>query len=283
MRRLRRFSTVGRARPLSLALMLVGLTVSGGAVSAQSTYPPPPVVPECHITTVVGGPSTAGEDDILPVPLGGAIRVQGEAGCVTPGSTVEVWAQSHLILIHPGFLANADGSYRSPVITLPLHLDVGLHNIIPTFVADNQRFFCPIRIFGGGGGGGLVDPTGGGAVANPTRGGGGGGLGNTNGGGGGILPKTGAGLLMLVLWAIALIAVGTALALAARRRIARLQPVRLVGSRWRSRSNGPAALPPPDVPFMDTTGFVPTRPAGRAPSSSVTEADLVPEVRAWED
>ncbi|MGH2760909.1 MAG: hypothetical protein ACRDKJ_15270, partial [Actinomycetota bacterium] len=181
--------------------------------------------------------------------------------------------QSHRHNLHPGFTAETDGSFLSPPIQLSAHMTPGPHNIIARLTADNVERLFPILIVDAAG----RSPSGGGGlnnVANRNTGGG--------GGGGGVLPKTGAGILMLILWAIALIAAGTALVFAARRGGLRIQPLRVVSTRFRRRSATPLALPPPDVPFIDTAGFVPVRPR-RPEVDPVTEADVQHDPSNWDD
>jgi hypothetical protein len=263
---------MGRASRIGFVLLVVGFVSLPHAVLAQ--YPPPAVNPECH--TLIGGTGTVGGRTVFPYM--GTFRVEGEPGCTEGGSTIVVDGQSHRHNLHPGFTANADGSFRSPAIQLSAHMTPGPHNIIPRFTVGNVEFFCPILIVDAagrntnGGGGGLNN------AANRDGGGGGG------GGGGGVLPRTGAGILMLIVWAIALIAAGTALVFAARRGGLRVQPLRVVSTRFKRRSSGtPLALPPPDVPFIDTTGFVPVRPKRPAVDPGVTEADVQHDHQNWDD
>lgn len=274
MRRSRRYSRMGRASRIAFVLVVVGFVSAPHAVLAQ--YPPPPLNPECH--SLIGGTNTVGGRIVLP--FMGTFRVEGEAGCTEGGSTILVDGQSHRHSLHPGFTSNADGSFRSPPIQLSAHMTPGPHNIIPVFTVGNVEYFCPVLIVdaaardndnGGGGGGGLNN------VANRNTGAGG-------GGGGGALPKTGTGILMLIVWALALIAAGTALVFAARRGGLRVQPLRVVSARLKRRSSGtPLALPPPDVPFIDTTGFVPVRPKRPAVDPGVTEADVQHDTQTWDD
>jgi hypothetical protein len=54
-----------------------------------------------------------------------------------------------------------------------------------------------------------------------------------------------------------------------------LLPIRSTLGRLRS-SGKPPALPPPDVPFLDTRGFVPTRPPDEPRGDSIQD-DAPPE------
>ena len=271
MKQRKRFNDMGRTHRLAVLVMSVALvTVMGAPAIAQ--YPPAPLNPECH--SLIGGSGTQGGRTVLPYL--GTFRVQGGPGCTEGGSEIEVDGQSHRINLHPGFAANADGSFLSPVIRLSPHMTPGPHQIIPVFTVGNVEFFCPILIVdasttGGGGGGGAV------TNARDTTNGGGGG-----GGGGGVLPRTGTGIIMLILWALALVGLGTALVFAARRGGLRAQPLRVVGARFRKRGDQPPALPAPDVPYIDTTGFVPVRPQRASVEPSVTEADVA-SAETWDD
>ncbi len=262
-------------RRTAVITFVVALGALASVTPGWAQLYPPPALPECHVVTVVGG--TIEQAGRIVVPFQGTIRVAGEAGCASATGTVEIDAQSHRFNLGR-VTPNADGSYRSGLLRLPAHMRPGPHRIMPT-VPGRGLFVCPILV--------VADPAAAnlGGVPNPAGGGGGGGLNTTGGGGGGggILPKTGSGILALVMWALALLGIGTGLVFAARRDTVtvRLQPRRLFSLRFRSRGRSIPALPAPDVPFMDTAGFVPVRPQATAVATSVvTEADVVQETDA---
>jgi hypothetical protein len=178
------------------------------------------------------------------------IRIEGFRGCAPEGSRVRIDVESERVFL-AAFDARADGSFISPPITLPPTLNPGPHRIIVlTPSGDVAR---PV----------LVE-----FVA-------------TNGGA--DAPATGGSLALLVLWGMALIAAGTALAAAAWRAVRTLDPMRLMSIR-RRRPEAPKALPPPEVPFFDTTGFG-TKPATPPMwHETITEADAPQADRTkWRD
>jgi hypothetical protein len=197
------------------AALFAGAALTGTAPHAGAQYPPPPINAECHILQVVGAPTTTQGGRIV-VPFQGTIQVAAAPECAQSGEEVEIWAQSHLIRIHDGFNAAADGSYTSPPIQLPAHLAPGPHQIRPRHLQSNVEYFCPILVVDAAtdtataplaaGGGGALRPA-------SSNGGGGGG-----GGGGGLLPKTGVNIVTLVLFALGLIGAGTMMRRAASRR-----------------------------------------------------------------
>lgn len=257
----KRSSDMDKQKRLLLAAGLVLLLCAPTAALAQ--YPP-----QIGLCAHLVGSAV--------VQVQGTIQIEGGANCAEANGLVAVDAQSHRFNLHPGFRARPDGSYTSPLLTLPAHMRPGPHRLIAV-VENRGEVVLPILVVGpgadmtGGGGGG-----GGGALRTVSGRGGGG------GGGGGALPKTGAGIAMLILWALALIALGTALVYATKRGRIRLQPLRVVSSRLKRRDTGPLALPAPDVPYIDTTGFVPTRPL-RPIDPGTTEADVHRSPSGWDD
>ncbi len=204
----------------------------------------------------------------------GVFRIEGGPGCANPGSQGHVDGQSHrFTFADSSFIVRPDGSYSSPTLRLAAHQAPGPHSLFAVF--PEGEVVLPILVVGNGGGGGLTDTndTSGSPTNSNNSAGGGGGLAATNrtaaGGGGGILPKTGLGILTLILWAIALIAAGTWLVIAARRRL-EWQGLQAAGLS-RSRDQHPLALPMPEVPFLDTRGFSHVRPAVPPPAPNDAE------------
>jgi LPXTG-motif cell wall-anchored protein len=242
-----------------------GLMLLVPAIPASAGYPQP----AANCADLNGEQGTSGGRFVLE--FLGSFSVSGGPGCGS-GTGGHVDGQSHrFTFAGSNFAVNADGSFGSPTLTLPSHMGPGPHRLFTVF-NDGSEVVLPILVVGAN------ETTGGGDTNNDTTGGGGGlasAANRTNGGGGGgLLPKTGGNILMLVLWAIALIAAGTALVLAARKRGFGWQPLRIAG-RARERDIV-RALPAPEIPFLDTTGFVPIRP-GVVPLPPVTGTDLVTE------
>jgi hypothetical protein len=219
----------------------------------------------------------------------GDLRVAAIQGCCDANSRVDVYIESvrtFLGTVH----AAEDGSYLG-VFTLPASIGPGLHHIIANIEGCGE-LRGELQVLaadtgsddagGGTGGGGGGDPGGGGG-SGPGGGGPGGGGGSGPGGGGGgssgdgvpgglgdgttvlgttventgggILPRTGGDLLRLLLWAIVLVAFGALTVLATKRLRRRFVPAFAGGG---PRGQRPiAALPPPEVPFVDTSRFVP--------------------------
>lgn len=249
-------------------LSLIAALVLAPTSSALAGYPP-----TLHLCADLAG--EAGQNGgRLVLEVEGVFRIEGGPGCANPGSQGHVDGQSHrFTFTGSNFVAAADGSYASPTLRLPAHMTAGPHSLFSVF--PEGEVMLPILVVSSGGSGDTNDPDTNNTTGSPTGSnqslGGGGGLATTAkraaGGGGGILPKTGAGILTLILWAIALIAVGTWLVIAARRRLEwhRLQAG---GSRSRSHDPYPRALPMPEVPFFDTRGYSHVRPAVPPPTSN---------------
>ncbi|HYZ91630.1 MAG TPA: LPXTG cell wall anchor domain-containing protein [Actinomycetota bacterium] len=252
--------------------ILAGFLLGGAALPAFAGYPLAPA----NCASLNGGQGT--QDGRVVLEAGGTFSISGGPGCGS-GTAGHIDGQSHrFTFAGSNFAVNANGSFSSPSLTLPSHMGPGPHRLFTVF-NDNSEVVLPILVVGS-------DTTGGGnenTNSSPTGGGGGGLTSAANrtsggGGGGGLLPRTGSSILMLILWAMALIATGTALVFAARKRGFEWQPLRIRGRRPQKR-DVVRALPAPDIPFIDTTGFVPTKP-GVAPApmpeaNLVTEADLL--------
>lgn len=246
-------------------LVLTGAIVLAAPGSAWAGYPP-----TLELCADLSG--EAGQNGgRLVLTVEGVFRIEGGQGCANPGSQGHVDGQSHrFTFADSNFVVRADGSYSSPTLRLPAHMTPGPHSLFAVF--PEGEVVLPILVVSDGGGGGTTDsddtngsPTDG-SPTNRTSAGGGGGLTTARtaaGGGGGILPKTGAGILTLVLWAIALIATGTWLVIAARRR---LEWQRSDAFGRRANVKPPRALPMPEVPFLDTRGFSHVRPAVPPPA-----------------
>ncbi len=219
---------------------------------------------KCNV--IIGGSGL--NDGRTVFPQGGSFRVIGGAGCATPNGTVRIDTDSdRFTFANATFRARADGSYRSLLLALPVHLALGAHRII-TFAQGGGEYVSPILIFES-----EVN------VAAPAE--------DTSGVGDGLkitTTTTKSGGASLV-WALALLAAATALVLEARKRGRRLHAIRSPGIRLgRRRPATPLALPAPDIPHIDTRGFVPMRPETaplrarsmtEARPAAITEADLL--------
>lgn len=158
----------------------------------------------------------------------GELFLQGRAGCAAPHGDVSFTVESDPVVLG-STQAFEDGSYRA-TFTLPAAVQPGDHTVIAD-VEGRGEVRQPLVV---------IDAS--------TRVGG---VSQANEGSGGLLPRTGAGIAVLVLWAVAMLGLGTALVLAARRRFA------LAGAPGRARTV--LALPAPEVPRIDTSRFVPYR------------------------
>jgi hypothetical protein len=187
----------------------------------------------------------------------GAIKVGGVKGCFVDGSRVDVYVEStrrFLGTVH----AAEDGSFLGDY-KLPSSIKAGSHHIVVA-VEKRGEFRGPLLVLPRGAtGAGDGAGTGASVLGSSVR--------NTSGGGGGILPRTGADLFRLVMWALILIGLGTLLVLATMRVSEKLAPARTSSRRTRSR-RAVAALPPPEVPFVDTSRFVPYRPGTQRSAST---------------
>lgn len=197
----------------------------------------------------------------------GDFRVAAVSGCCERGARVDVYMESERVYLGTVFAAE-DGSYQA-TFRLPVSIRAGVHHVI----ADIQgcgELRREIQVLGadaagsnpGGSnpGGSVPDgsvPDGVSALegTSPTTV-----LGTnfTNADGGGILPRTGGDLLRLLLWALVLVLFGTVLVVSARRRGLRYLWLRVRGHRHVRRSDV-LALPPAEVPVVDTSRFMPYR------------------------
>lgn len=238
------------------------------SVSARTQYPPPPVG-----TRPPGGPPGGGPPPGRPPnnPPGqelageacltttratqheGPLRVKGQKRCAAPNGTVRVTINSDPVVM-PSFQALEDGSF-SHDYCLPASVTPGDHTVVVDIVGRENEITRSLTVSQndatacegtraadtGAGGGTSVLGT---SERNPAA------------GGGGILPRTGGDLLRLLLYALVLVLFGSTLVVAARRRGLRLADLPLFRG---SRTRAIAALPPPEVPFVDTSRFVPYR------------------------
>lgn len=161
------------------------------------------------------------------------LRVAAISGCCEAGARVDVYVESDRVFLGT-VRANDDGSYFGE-FTLPASIKQGRHTLIADIEGCGE-FRGALEVLGEGAS----------VLGTSTR--------NTSGAGGGILPRTGGDFLKILLWALILIAFGAALIVLTRR----FAPARagVPGAR-----RDIPALPPPEVPFVDTSRFVPYRSA----------------------
>lgn len=177
--------------------------------------------------------------------------MKGQKRCAAPNGTVRVTINSDPVVM-PSFQALEDGSF-SHDYCLPSSVTPGNHTVVVDIDGRENEISRPLTV--GPNDAAACDGT----RAAETSGGGTTVLGTSErnpGAGGGILPRTGGDLLRLLLYALVLVLFGSTLVLAARRRGLRFADLALFRSQ---RARAIAALPPPEVPFVDTSRFVPYR------------------------
>ena len=167
----------------------------------------------------------------------GDVEMRGGEGCAEPFGDVDFYAESARVFIGATTAAE-DGSYRA-VRTLPASVMPGEHEIVAD-IEGRGELRRDITVL---------------PIGSDVQGGPVGGTDDTDGG---VLPRTGAGILLLILFALALIGLGSLLAASAWRYRYQLAPVRVFGARFGRKTRRPLALPAPGLQFIDTSRFVPT-------------------------
>jgi hypothetical protein len=222
---------------------------------------------------------------------GGKVHVKGNEHCVEPNGNAEFTVRSDPVFLG-ALVALEDGSFDR-TYTLPHAVPCGNHSLVMDADGRSTTISRPLVVTCAASAAGSVgDPAGsvgdaagsvgddgtrvlGSTIANSSR-------------GNGILPRTGADLFRLLLWALILLAFGTLLVMSTWRWSQRFAPVRALGKRFVPTRSGPlAALPAPEVPFVDTSRFVPYRSApertypsrsgGRGRRTSGTTWDTAPK------
>ncbi len=195
----------------------------------------------------------------------GALRVAGLKGCVPPFGDVGISVESTPVFLGT-IRANQDGSYFG-VLRLTSSIEAGQHHVVGD-IEQRGELRRALQVLDSGAATVL-----GTSVRNAS-------LTSTGSGGGGVLPRTGGDILKVLLWALILVGFGTLLIVATRR----LAPAG-ASHTGRVRERRPvAALPLPEVPFIDTSRFVPSRsaPGRRAASGSAHSAHGAPATSAWD-
>jgi hypothetical protein len=174
--------------------------------------------------------------------IGKKRRVTGKAGCAAAGVTVEVFLRSSdgSTEISLGTtVANAKGKYKLKVPVVP-NVTTGSY-VVVVRLPDGTEFTYPIVVALAGSFSALTD-------------------------------RSPGSYAILSIWTLVLLSLAFFLVYAPRRGL-RLLPS---FGRLRFSSNKVPALPPPDVPFLDTRGFVPTHP-------QEPEGPAVPPEDDWGD
>jgi hypothetical protein len=272
---------------VAFALVCVGLTT----LSAEGQlYPPPPIGGSGNSGTgnnntntntfgSTGSQSASAADDGPACDLDTCLRFSGEvdgkfvsgrveelgdvrvaslSGCCDALAKVDIYMETTRVYLGTVYAAE-DGSY-SAQFTLPSSIKAGTHTIIADIEGCGE-LKRTVQVLGSGAS--VLGTT----VRNTAGASGTGGLTAS----GGILPRTGRDLLLWLVWAIVLIAFGIILVVAAWRWSQRYDRFRKLGRRVERARGGVPALPPPQVPFVDTSRFVPygSRTGSRAGRSNV--------------
>ena len=212
---------------------------SGGSGGSSSGTSDADDEPACDLATClrfagqVGAGFVTGRAQEL-----GKLRVAAVEGCCQSFARVDVYMESERVFLGT-VRATEDGSYAGE-FTLPSSIKAGQHHIIADIEGCGELRGA-IEVLQEGA---TVLGT---STVNSSR--------SSEAGGGGILPRTGGDVLRVILWALILVAFGTLLIVGARR----FAPARVQAGR--AGRGVVAALPPPEVPFVDTSRFVPYRSA----------------------
>jgi len=190
------------------------------------------------------------------------LSVEGTSGCADPFGDISTTIFSDPVRMDT-FSALEDGSFHE-VFCLPASIEPGDHEVQVSIEGRGVLTRDLLVQEGDGGTCGAGDGT---VVAGVTQ---------TNPGGSGTLPRTGAGILLLLMWALVLVGLGTVLVASAWRYRARLVPLAMLNRRRRAGGH--------EVPFVDTSRFTPYRTSDRAarrgarrPRGTRTKWDAAPK------
>jgi hypothetical protein len=187
----------------------------------------------------------------------GALRVGAVSGCCQSFARVDVYMESERVFLGT-VRANEDGSYFG-VFKVPSSIKAGQHHIVADIEGCGE-LRAPIEVLGAGA---TVLGT---STRNTSS--------SSDASGSGVLPRTGNDFMRVILWALILIAAGTMLIVTTRR----FAPAHAHVGRRRARG-AVAALPPPEVPFIDTSRFVPYREAPGQRIVGTGQATRTPRAR----
>ncbi len=221
---------------------LLAFVFSSGVATAQYPPPTPTATPTAEVDVCIRIEGEVGNDFVAgQAEEQGEVHVFGSAGAAGDNETVNIYSEPGHTLIG-STQPFEDGSF-SDTFTLPSGLEPGTYEVA-TDVPDCSES-ADLRVLSAAG---AAD--GGGTYV----------LGNAQGGDGtnvlgsasdkGNLPTTGSNILDLVLLALALIAIGSAIRWVVKRRQAEGRAIGFSSRIW-----SPPALPAPSVPLLDTTGF----------------------------
>ena len=242
-----------RKRVLAVCLVIcVGMAAAPIASAQTATYPPTTLPSIC--LSISGAVELIG--GIIEILFQGTITISGPAGCAQDGETIDLSVASDPVSLGSA-TANSDGSY-SLSATLPASITPGQHEITADFGPGRAQLVQPILVV-------TSFPTGAAAGANtgPTS-------------NGANLPKTGADIARLVMWAMVLLVVGAGLIFYRRRRFGQLAVA--AGALARLRPNGASKrrrkrrrVDDKQLVRADTTKFVPEKVERRKLSEDVEE------------
>ncbi len=210
---------------LTVFLFAPVLALATAAPARAQQYPPPAAAEDsCFVVSgKVGDEYVVGQAEHR-----GLLRAEGSEGCATSFGNVDVSAAGVFL---GSITAHEDGSFMG-TFRLPASVRPGTRTVVGD-IDGRGEVSRTIEVIGATVLGTSETRTS--AVADGA-------------GGGGVLPRTGGDILLLVLWALLLIALGTATAIVARR--------------WREGRVAVVAGTPSgrlgDVPFFDTSRFAPS-------------------------
>lgn len=232
-------------RFLLVALAFVALAARTLPASAQDDYPPEILDPSACLR-LLGDVRVSGNR--LLVLFRGRLGAEGAQGCALANERVRLVVRSHPILLGQT-IASEDGSYRVEAGGLPPHIVVGDHIVRGEFGDGRAVVQRPITVVSS-----FAQAV---ATRRPAT--------------TATLPRTGAGIAILMLAALVLIGFGTTLVVFAYRWLRRRTTAR--------RRDPNIPLPAPALPpRVDTTSFSEQRRADQQESAAeehATEADLL--------
>lgn len=214
-----------RARVLAVAMVAALVVGAGGIAFAQY---PIDGVDDCAESFDGDG------DETTTFSQGGDIQVRGAEGCADPNEEgIEAILESDPVLL-ARFDANADGSYTSPVATIPSDTDPGRHEVIVR--TEDNEYVQPITVTAAG------VPAG--------------------------LPETGRNIALLALWGTLSLILGSVLVTVSWRRWQEARVAADAESAWISEASALGTLDdreaapyrPPvtewiDAPRLEPEGF----------------------------
>jgi hypothetical protein len=286
---------VAKGRGLLLVLLTTAVSVGASVVLAQAEIPQyPPATGEGGsrqgaATGTQTSPATPADPGAClrvaqevngtlvdgTVEEQGGLRASGGQSCAEPFSKIDVSIGSARTYLATAYAAE-DGSYVAKA-TLPASITPGTHQVVAN-IEGRGELLRAVQVTRHGAPAAPPTATPAAAVAQTPS------SGATNAGsaregtrvlastvtdpGSGLRPKTGRDLVVMLMWALILVVFAAVLVRTTRTGARRYGSVRAFGRRFGRTPHVPAALPPPEVPFIDTSRFVPYRSrTGPGPSS----------------